>query len=74
METKDGKIAHEDFANYRRLRDATKKQRRNFILEGFGIRWPDVDEDLSFDGSSSFAIDSFISDISLSISFDLLKT
>ena len=50
VETKDGKIAHEDFANYRRLRDATKKQRKNFILEGFGIRWPDVDEDLSFDG------------------------
>ena len=50
VETKDGKIAHEDFANYRRLRDATKKQRKNFILEGFGIRWPDIDEDLSFDG------------------------
>jgi hypothetical protein len=50
VETRDGRTAHEDFANYRRLRDATEKQRKNFALEGFGIRWPDIDEDLCFDG------------------------
>lgn len=50
VETNDGRTACEEFANYRRLRDATKKQRKNFMLEGFGIRWPDIDEDLSFDG------------------------
>lgn len=50
VETKDGRTAHEDFASYRRLRDATEKQRKNFVLEGFGIRWPDIDEDLCFDG------------------------
>lgn len=35
-----------------RLRSATQKQRENFELSptGYGIHWPDVDEDLSIDG------------------------
>ncbi len=35
-----------------RLRNATQKQRENFeiSLTGYGIHWPDVDEDLSIDG------------------------
>jgi hypothetical protein len=35
-----------------RLRSATQKQRENFELSpaGYGIHWPDVDDDLSIDG------------------------
>jgi len=35
-----------------RLRNATQKQRENFEISpaGYGIHWPDVDEDLSIDG------------------------
>jgi hypothetical protein len=35
-----------------RLRNATPKQRENFEISpsGYGIHWPDVDEDLSIDG------------------------
>jgi hypothetical protein len=35
-----------------RLRHATQKQRENFEVSptGYGIHWPDVDEDLSIDG------------------------
>ena len=39
-------------AESERLRNATQKQRENFELSpaGYGIYWPDVDEDLSIDG------------------------
>jgi hypothetical protein len=50
IETKNGKVAKEMFRNYRRLRDATEAQRKNFKLNSLGIHWPDIDEDLSFDG------------------------
>jgi len=50
VRTKDGKEAVELFSNYRRLRDATKAQRHKFVLNSFGIYWPEIDEDLSFDG------------------------
>jgi hypothetical protein len=35
-----------------RLEKATQKQRENFEVSpsGYGIHWPDVDEDLSIDG------------------------
>jgi hypothetical protein len=35
-----------------RLRNATQEQRENFEVSpsGYGIHWPDVDEDLSVDG------------------------
>ena len=47
---KDGREASELFINYRRLREATKTQRKNFALNTFGINWPELDEDLSFAG------------------------
>ncbi len=39
-------------AESERLRNATQKQRENFEISpvGYGIHWPDVDEDLSIDG------------------------
>jgi hypothetical protein len=35
-----------------RLAKATPQQRSNFIVSpsGYGIHWPDIDEDLSIDG------------------------
>jgi len=35
-----------------RLANATQKQRENFEISpsGYGIHWPDLDEDLSIDG------------------------
>lgn len=49
----DGKNYQIDISNQsERLRNATQKQRENFeiSLVGYGIHWPDVDEDLSIDG------------------------
>jgi len=49
----DGKDYQIDIAGEsERLRNATQKQRENFEISpaGYGIYWPDVDEDLSIDG------------------------
>ena len=50
IETNDGQIGMERFCDYRRLRNATDRQRENYKTNDFGIYWPDIDEDLSFDG------------------------
>lgn len=50
LRTKDGREACEEFENLPRLKWATKEQRENFELEHFGIHWPELDEDLSFEG------------------------
>lgn len=50
IETSDGKIAYEKFTDYTRLREATLAERDNYEHDAFGIHWPDLDEDLSFDG------------------------
>jgi hypothetical protein len=40
-----------------RLSDATPEQRKNFEIlgSGQGVRWPDLDEDISFEGMLSGA-------------------
>lgn len=50
IHTVDGKEACEKFADYQRLKFATSKQRENFHVDEFGIRWEELDEDLSFEG------------------------
>ena len=50
IQTKDGREACEYFAEYPRLKYASPKQRANFKADDFGINWPDIDEDLSFEG------------------------
>lgn len=50
IETKAGKIAQELFENFSRLRYATAEQRADYKLEHSGIRWENLDEDLSYDG------------------------
>lgn len=48
----DGRTITVPLAWYPRLFDATPEQRRNWRVSGggFGIHWPDVDEDLSTEG------------------------
>ena len=48
----DGRTISVPLAWYPRLLGATPEQRRNWqiIGGGFGIHWPDVDEDLSTEG------------------------
>ena len=49
-ETVDGICASYAFSEWPRLANATDEQRQDFHLSYFGIHWPQVDEDLSFEG------------------------
>ena len=48
----DGRVISVPLAWSWRLSDATPEQRNNYeiIGDGFGVHWPDVDEDLSVEG------------------------
>jgi hypothetical protein len=48
----DGRTIIVPLAWYPRLLDATSEQRRSWQISGagYGIHWPDVDEDLSTEG------------------------
>lgn len=48
----DGRTISAPLAWYPRLFDATMEQRHNWRIAGagFGIHWPDIDEDLSTEG------------------------
>lgn len=50
IRTKDGREACDEFELLPRLKWATNEQRENYKLNHFGIRWDDVDEDLSYEG------------------------
>ena len=50
IQTKNGREVCEYFAEYPRLKYASPEQRANFKADDFGINWPDIDEDLSFEG------------------------
>lgn len=50
IRTTDGREACEYFADYQRLKFATPEQRAKFVADAYGINWPDIDEDLSFEG------------------------
>lgn len=47
--TDDGRILWQSLLYYRRLMDATEEQRNNYAIGAFGIHWPDIDEDVSFE-------------------------
>ena len=49
IRTSDGKEASEKFADFQRLSRATPEQRCNYKITPYGISWPELDEDLSFD-------------------------
>ena len=48
--TDDGRAGCLPVRLFPRLYNATEAQRRNYTLSHFGIHWPDIDEDLSYDG------------------------
>lgn len=48
--TKDGLVASYLFSQWKRLAQATSAQREAFTLSYNGIHWPELDEDLSFEG------------------------
>ena len=52
LQLSDGREIKVPLEFYPRLKNATKKQRANYRLNGLGtgIHWPDIDEDLSVDG------------------------
>ena len=50
IKTTDGLEGCESFSDYPRLKYATQAQRENFESDTFGIHWPEIDEDLSFEG------------------------
>ena len=45
----DGAVASESFSDYPRLRLASSEQRACFIVDDYGVRWPELDEDLLFE-------------------------
>ena len=49
---RDGRVISVPLVWYPRLLNATLSQRKNWKIAGggYGIHWPDVDEDLSTDG------------------------
>ena len=50
IETDKGDIYSERFSDYPRLRHAIPSQRSNFECDNIGIRWEELDEDLSYNG------------------------
>ena len=46
----DGREACELFERHPRLLHASKKQRADYQCSPYGIHWPQIDEDLCFDG------------------------
>ncbi len=50
IRTSEGKEACEYYADYPRLKNATPAQRSHYESDEYGIHWPDIDEDLSYEG------------------------
>lgn len=50
IRSQSGKEACELFADYPRLKKASHSQREMYEVDEFGISWPELDEDLSFEG------------------------
>ena len=50
LRRKDGREAYEEFELFPRLKYATKEQREDYELNHYGIRWDEIDEDLSYEG------------------------
>lgn len=50
VEREDGMQGFERFADYPRLREATKEERNAYEVLPYGLHWDVLDEDLSFEG------------------------
>jgi hypothetical protein len=53
IQTNKGDIFNERFADYPRLRGALPLQLANFEYDNIGVRWEELDEDLSYKGFMS---------------------
>ena len=49
-ETENGWRASTLLSQWRNLSNATPEQRSDFFLSRYGIHWPELDEDLCFEG------------------------
>lgn len=49
-QTEDGLVASYAFSEWKRLALASQDERNEFYLSYSGIHWPQLDEDLSFEG------------------------
>lgn len=45
----DGRTLWQSLLYYKRLLNATEKQRTDYEFNGFGIHWNEIDEDVSFE-------------------------
>lgn len=45
-----GEVASYAFSQWLLLAQADERQRNSFVLSAYGIHWPQLDEDLSFEG------------------------
>lgn len=54
-QTDKGLTASYPFSMWTRLKNATERQRNDFYLSYSGIHWPQIDEDLSFEGMFAHA-------------------
>lgn len=54
IETNTGQQRSHPLAWFPRLLNASERERENFTLSALGIHWPDLDEDLSFEGFFKF--------------------
>ena len=50
IETFDGKQGCEKYADYKSLRAASEQERHSDTMSYFGLHWPMLDEDLSYEG------------------------
>ncbi|MBR1596605.1 MAG: DUF2442 domain-containing protein [Phocaeicola sp.] len=47
--TEDGSEVWQSLLYYKRLLNATEEQRNSYQINAFGIRWEEIDEDISFE-------------------------
>ena len=50
IQTADGKKACEKLADYASLRNASTAERSDYSCSPYGLHWPQLDEDLSYEG------------------------
>lgn len=48
--TADGMTAKYDLSKLKGFKHATPQQLNNFVVEGEGIHWPELDEDINLEG------------------------
>ena len=58
VEFKDGTVGEELFSSYPRLEEASEEERNNYTSSYYGLHWPLLDEDLSFDGFYNHSVTS----------------